>query len=406
MTAPYSLFPPNSGGRIHILSSLKPVAEHVNLYLLAFLNQSEWYNYLSNRSEITEQYYQIFKSVNFIPRPLLPYEMEGKYRKLAHFLTHTFFGLPLMDVSYYDSTYIKKAGELIDLYNIDLIEVHQLHLAFIKRFYQHIPAILVEQNYEHELWPFWTRNGKKIGDRVWNQFGKLSRKYAYQIEVENTWKFEGRCFISLDEMKRAKFTNGKIFWLPTGIEPDPNEKVIEQGKMKILWVGGFDWFPNAEGAIWFAKECWPLLKERANQMEFHFIGSNPPTELVELHNGKNMFVHGFVSDIDEFWRNSDVFIVPLRSGGGIRIKIIEALRAGIPVVTTHKGCEGFPYEDRIDLLIADDPNDFVNNIIRLCEDLELRKSLSKNGKALIEQYFTPSQIGERKIYIYKAVLES
>jgi glycosyltransferase involved in cell wall biosynthesis len=405
VATPYPLFPANNGGRIHVVSSLKPVSKQVNLHLLAFLSASELNDFNLRRSELLQQYYGIFKSVNFIARPLMPFELTGKFRKLRHLLLHTFYGLPLMDVSFFSQEYVKKARELIDRYSIDIIEGHQLHMAFLKRFIPKTPFILMEQNREHELWPFWEHVGRRVSDRLWNQFGKFSRKFAYQVEVENSWKIEARCFISLDDMKKAHMIAGKPFWFPPAVELDLNEREFskKRKRVEILWVGGFDWPPNAEGAIWFAKECWPILKPFSKKFIFHFIGSNPPAELTALHDGKNVLVHGFLADIEEYWHMADVFIVPLRSGGGIRIKIVEALNAGIPVVSTPKGCNGIPYEPGIDLLVADDPINFSNAILRLAKDPIYSQFLSRNGRTLVQNYFSLEAMGSRKMAVYQAV---
>jgi glycosyltransferase involved in cell wall biosynthesis len=250
----------------------------------------------------------------------------------------------------------------------------------------------MEQNREHELWPFWEHVGRRVSDRLWNQFGKFSRKFAYQVEVENSWKIEARCFISLDDMKKAHMIAGKPFWFPPAVELDLHEREFskKRKRVEILWVGGFDWPPNAEGAIWFAKECWPILKPFSKKFIFHFIGSNPPAELTALHDGKNVLVHGFLADIEEYWHMADVFIVPLRSGGGIRIKIVEALNAGIPVVSTPKGCNGIPYEPGIDLL-------------RLANDPIYSQFLSRNGRTLVQNYFSLEAMGSRKMAVYQAV---
>ena len=407
VTLPYSLFPANNGGRLHVLSTLKPVAEKVNLHLLAYLSPSDNQQFFNNRETLLKQYYTIFQSVNFLAKPLLPFELAGKRRKLFHFLLHTLYQLPLMDVSFYSPDFVRKARQLIKQYNIDLVEAHQLHVAFLKRFLPHIPVILIEQNREHELWPFWPHPGKKPGDLLWNQFGKLSRKFSYEVEVENKWKLDARCFISLDEMKKARMVAGKIFWMPPAVEESMSTRNYDNQirPVKVLWVGGFDWFPNAEGAVWFAKECWPHLKIYADRLEFHFIGTNPPADLLALHDNRTFFVHGFVADITSFWQDADLFIVPLRSGGGIRIKIVEALNAGIPVISTSKGCEGIPYEPNLDLIIADDPLEFSQSIMRLASESEFRKFLGTNGKDLIRRFFTLQAMGDRKMNVYYAVME-
>ena len=397
VVAPYHVFPTNSGSPIYMLSILKPVCQQVNLHLLAILNQDEQKEFGRNRDLLLPEYYKVFKTVQFCDKPQNLYDKKTQRSKLFHFMVHVFHGLPLMDISYYSPEVVRQARRIIERESIDLLEINQLHVAYIKKFFPKIPAILINHNNERDLYPF-SPAGYPLTKKL---FRGISQRNSYLVEAENAWKFDAMCYISQDEMNRSKSRYGKAYWLPPSIESDlHSEKDFNNKCFKVIYTGMFGWPPNAEGAIWFTKEILPLMRKQKNNIEFHFIGSNPPSELKKIHDGKQVFVHGYIEDISFFWKNADAFIVPLKSGGGIRIKIIEALNAGIPVITTAKGVEGLPCKPGRDLLVADDPTEFANMILKLADDKLLCQRLSANGKAYIHKYHNSEVIKKKKLEIY------
>jgi len=117
------------------------------------------------------------------------------------------------------------------------------------------------------------------------------------------------------------------------------------------------------------------------------VGKEPPRRIRRLHDGKQTLVFGYVEDLDEIYRQTGVFIVPLRMGGGIRIKILEALAQGLPVVTTSVGCEGIGAEPGRHLLIGDTAADFADSVTKLLLEPALRNKLGGEGRDYVRSRF-------------------
>lgn len=403
VVTPYPLLPAHSGGRLYTLSTIRPLASDYRYHLLAFANREESGEFRKNRKELTEEYHDIFESFHFEERPPMPCEMTSRIGVLSHLAVHALWGLPLMDVSYYRRQAVAAARSLIQKHNIDLLEVHHLHTAFFRRFIRDIPAVMVNHNIESELWPFWTHDGNGVAGRLWNFFGRKSRKNGHDIEILNKLGFGAKTFLSLVDKEKAEPGGCPLYLLPMSIAPDLSEKKFNKEKFVVLWIGGFSWTPNSEAALWFVNEIWPLVRKKfSGLIEVHFIGAGPPEELLGIQDGRTVFVHGYVKDTGKYLEEADAFIVPLKNGGGTRIKIVEAMNAGIPVVTTSKGCEGLPVKTGEDVLVADSPDDFAGAVVRLAGSIELRRVLSDNGRRYCADYHSPARVAEIKRKVYEA----
>lgn len=162
---------------------------------------------------------------------------------------------------------------------------------------------------------------------------------------------------------------------------------------QVLFVGSMDYAANVDGAIELLREIAPRLTFADAQIAL--VGALPPPELHEAAAAAPVPVRvaGRVDDIAEWWRSSRVLAVPLRIGGGTRLKILEAMAHGLPVVTTSLGCEGLDVEHGRDLVIADDPADFATWVDRLLGDDALAEKLSAGGRATVERHYDWRMIG-------------
>jgi glycosyltransferase involved in cell wall biosynthesis len=152
----------------------------------------------------------------------------------------------------------------------------------------------------------------------------------------------------------------------------------------ILFVGGMHWPPNAEGVLWFVQQVMPLVKKRVPKARLLAVGKSPPEQ---LRNFDNVEVPGFIEDLEPFWRKSRVFIAPLRAGGGMRVKILDAWAHGLPVVSTAIGAEGIASQDGDDILLADEPQMLARQLSRVLLDNNLAQSLAASGRAKVEECY-------------------
>ncbi|MFH8087098.1 MAG: glycosyltransferase, partial [Candidatus Aenigmatarchaeota archaeon] len=166
----------------------------------------------------------------------------------------------------------------------------------------------------------------------------------------------------------------------------------------IMFLGGFNHLPNVDGVKWFVKEIFPEIKKHLPDLKFYVVGSEPPKEILTLKS-RDIIVTGYVKDLEPYLENSRVFVAPLRYGAGVKGKINMAMAHGLPVVTTSIGAEGMHLIDGENALIADNPKDFAEKVVKLYTDEELWKKLSKNSIEHTKKYFSYERAKERILEI-------
>ncbi|MBL7969964.1 MAG: glycosyltransferase family 4 protein [Prolixibacteraceae bacterium] len=162
----------------------------------------------------------------------------------------------------------------------------------------------------------------------------------------------------------------------------------------LFHIGALDWAPNQEGLIWFLNNCWPKIHEQYPDLKFYLAGRNAPEWFERLIKFKGVEYLGEISDAYDFINSKAVMVVPLFSGSGMRIKIIEGMALGKPIVTTDIGTEGIPTENENNILIANDVDQFIKAVTRLINDRELSDRIGRNAIGFIqEKYDNLSQAG-------------
>lgn len=171
---------------------------------------------------------------------------------------------------------------------------------------------------------------------------------------------------------------------------DPSDKPVVQPvarPTRIVSLGVMYWPPNAEGALWFAREVWPQLHAQYPEAIFTVVGKNPPEDLKVLHGHDSIEVLGFVPDLDQVLAETAVFVVPLRAGGGMRVKILDTWCWGLPIVSTTIGAEGIQIQDGENILIADEPAALTQAVARAYQDQDLNQRLRYSGRRWVEEKY-------------------
>jgi glycosyltransferase involved in cell wall biosynthesis len=160
------------------------------------------------------------------------------------------------------------------------------------------------------------------------------------------------------------------------------------------------WHPNRDAVRFFLTEVWPGLVKEIPDLRLFLIGRNPPKEARTAPHAGRIEAPGFVDDVRRYLARSHVFIVPIRVGGGTRLKIVDAMAAGKAVVSSAIGYEGLRVVDGEHLVRADSPEEYQDKIERLLKDRSLRKDLGKRARSLVEKEYAWQVVGEkiRKVY--------
>ncbi len=219
-----------------------------------------------------------------------------------------------------------------------------------------------------------------------SEAGKLQR-----LETETIGKFDNVAWVTEEDRQsfapRSATSLTRECVIPIATDPSARQPARREGPFRVTFLGGMHWPPNAEGIRWFAKEVWPKVVRRAGSAVLTVVGKGAPAELELMQRAGRADVQGYVEDLDAVLDETAVFVVPLLSGAGMRVKILDAWSAALPVVSTTVGAEGMLYRDGENLLLGDTAEAFADAIVRLLEDPALAKRLGDGGRSTVEQSY-------------------
>ncbi len=175
--------------------------------------------------------------------------------------------------------------------------------------------------------------------------------------------------------------------IPIAVDPQARLRMHRERPFRVTFLGGLHWPPNAEGVRWFTDAIWPAVARAAPEAVFTVIGKAPLGRAHRSDATSRVEVTGYISDVDRYIAETAAFVVPLKTGAGMRVKILDAWCWGLPVISTTLGAEGTGGEDGEHLLLADDEDHFAEQVIRVLQDPGLATRLSDNGRAMVEQRY-------------------
>ncbi len=292
-----------------------------------------------------------------------------------------------------------KLKELVNQFDYDVVQMETIYLSHyvdIVKTNSNALVALRAHNIEHEIWDRITQNTRFLPKRWY--IHKLTQQLK-NYEVDHLNKYDFIAAISNKDLLNIKslgYKNGAIF-TPVGVDV-AGLKITrsreDQSPFKIGFIGSLDWTPNHQGIRWFIREVWPSLKEKFSDVELHIAGRNTPKSLLQ-QNVDRLFVHGEVNDAQEFVQSCHAMVVPLFSGSGMRVKIIESMTLGCPTVTTSVGLEGINAKHRKHIAIANTKEEFVKELSELIQSPVHRKRMASNAhKFILENYDNLRLVGE------------
>jgi glycosyltransferase involved in cell wall biosynthesis len=156
-----------------------------------------------------------------------------------------------------------------------------------------------------------------------------------------------------------------------------------------MTMGTLHYPPNADGIRWFTQEVFPLVRDHIPKATLTIVGKNPPADFLQLQEQFPgvISVTGYVPDLTPYMEKAAIMVVPVRAGGGMRVRILEAFARGLPVVTTTIGLEGIDARPGEEVLVADTPADFADTVTRLLKDKVLQDNLAAKGRQLAKRCY-------------------
>ncbi|PID91271.1 MAG: hypothetical protein CSA96_09260 [Bacteroidetes bacterium] len=297
----------------------------------------------------------------------------------------------------------RKLKDLLNRETFDLVQLEGpypgYYLKTIRK-YSKAKIALRAHNVEYLIWQQKARHTEKTIERLYLRI--LSRRLRkWETEIVNACDL----LVPISPVDEACFRKtgfgGPALTIATGLSiEDYPLSPLPEGR-EIFFIGALDWLPNQEGIRWFIEKVFRGLTERIPELLFHIAGRNAPPSFVEKLQHKNIRFHGEIENAQAFMRDHSIMIAPLLTGSGIRIKILEALAMGRPVLTTSKGAEGIDARHEKELLIADTPEDFGQQCLKLIENRELCLSIAEKGRVLVREKFDTFALSTRLSRFYE-----
>ena len=243
---------------------------------------------------------------------------------------------------------------------------------------------------------------------IWERHVKAARTPLHRayFRLQARKMFEWECFVCRraahviavseadEQVMRQRFGVKHISWVPTGVDLDHfvRPEAAPPPLYDLVFVGSMDWMPNIDGVNWFFAEILPLIRAQKPDCRVAIVGRRPPASIVSQGSDPLITITGTVPDVRPYLWQSAVSIVPLRVGGGTRLKIFEAMAAGTPVVSTTVGADGLPLRHGETVRIADSPVNFAAECLDLLQHEEARKEMAARALELVRSSFSWAQV--------------
>ena len=296
--------------------------------------------------------------------------------------------------------------QVLDKYEFDIVICESIFTApyidTIRRL-SSARILLRSHNLEFSIWHRIARS-KKTGLR--KTYLKILTKQLKDYEVGLLKEIDGLIAINPDELKHYKRLGlkKKSITIPFAVDLEKYRPDSEMEARSVFHLGSMDWQPNLEGVEWLIKKVWPLVIKDAPDLKLYLAGRRMPEWLLQIQQ-EGVEVIGEVEDAQSFIKSKNIMVIPLKSGGGMRVKLIEALALGKPVVSTPLGANGVSIKDGKNILIARHPKEFAKAILKLANGNGKAKEMGMSGRELVEEQYETELLSKKLIDFLKSLLK-
>jgi glycosyltransferase involved in cell wall biosynthesis len=371
-------YPPDGGHHLRTFNVLKILARRHEIYFVGFAQDKREFKYIPEIKKFCEtvDIYEVSKT---------------GYNKSFMLLAceNLFSKYPLIARRYFIQEARVRIEQLLDRYPIDLVHMDMLALGMYKGILKDTPVILTNHNVESLRIYRWMQIEKNpfLKSFLFYQYWKL-RAFERGICPE----FD-RCVVVSEydkEYLKGLCSHDNFVVIPNGVDTayfKPEPEAVE--KNRLVWVGGMTGPYNSDAVDFFIQKIWSLVKDKAPGVTVDFAGGGPTQTLRnKASEDPSVQVLGFVPDIRPIVQRASVFIAPIRIGSGTKIKVLNAMAQGKPVVATTTAAEGIDVTPGENILISDDPKEFAEKIVYLLGHERLAREMGTRARELIERRYS------------------
>ena len=383
--------PTNDGHCLRTYNLLRQVSKKHEIYLLSFVKYPEEYDHIDELKGLC-------KHIEYFSLK----ENHSSSRNVLSLALNVFSHKPFVAQKYDTHEMRDSIKNILSREKIDLIHLDMLPLYCYHDLFSGIPTFLNQHNIESALLL-----------RQVEAESNIFRKYFFSIQQQRLEKFEKKALAGVSRVavcseqdrllvkKYAPSANVRV--IPNGVDLDLFQPsgAFDEDPDTLVFVGGLNWYPNRDGMEWFDRDILPEIIKLKPSIKVHLVGRS---EKINWAHPDCFVEHGFVDDIRPYLERAAVFIVPLRVGGGTRLKILDAMGMGKAIVSTSIGAEGLGTEHGTELLLADATTSFAKDVITLLNDYKYRHQLSQNARKFVLSSYGWDAIGQSLSQSYDDLL--
>jgi len=389
-------FPPKGGNLQRSYNLIKELSKTHELTLLSF-NQSK----IINSTELAQAAQKHFSEFCTIYDAI---KIESEYSKIKkiYLLLKSLLPWHTYTVSWLESKeFAKKLNALLSNNHFDIIHVDTISLAPYVSNLKNVKVVLNHHNIESAM----------MLRRAENENNLFKKLYFYQegiklqkLEREICNKFDLNITCSDLDSERLKSVAGvtDCISIPNGVDLDYFQPMATQIKPKsLVFAGGLSWYPNLDAMTFFLKSVWPELVRQVPDISLTVIGKNPPAWMLDMQKEySNLYVTGFVDDVRPYLAEAQIYICPIKDGGGTKLKVLDALAMGKALIADAIACEGIDVVNNESVIFASTPTEYIEKIKFLIAHPAIAEELSLNGVQLIKDLYGFQSIGKKMADIY------
>ncbi len=366
-------YPPNKGDKLRAFNILKHLSQKHELDLACLLDSPHEQSYATDLEPYCNQIFCEHIS------PLMT--------KL-NYLRYLFSKYPLTLAHFYSAGFRQKLTHWLKREKYDLIYVYSAAMSQYVLDVDHIPKLLDLVDADCRKWLDYA------------EYARFPLSYIYRLEGKRTQEYEKRvcpgfaaCTVVSEAEKHILeqfITTKNLYAVANGINQAryKSYQTTEKPTLpSLLFVGGMFYFAYIDGILHFYNQAFDKIRAVFPKLKFYIVGADPAPEVLKLNRDPNVRVTGYVEDVVTYLKQATVYVVPLRMAPGLQNKILEAMAMGIPVVSTSAAIQGIDAQPGRDVLVADDPGAFAEEVIKLLKNPALRQELAQNAKKLIDQKY-------------------
>jgi glycosyltransferase involved in cell wall biosynthesis len=370
-------YPPDSGVKFKTFHVLKHLCRTNKVYLVSF---SE--NKYNQSQELKLR--QFCVGVKTFYRPIIS---KFSLFFISSYIHSLLLIRPYVIYKFFDWRMEKYIDTILKKNNFEILYIDNIHMAqYIPKWFR---GRIVYDSHEIEYLTYFSFIHESIPTLLKLLYLMESIKLYF---YEKHWMSKFDFIFTISELDKATFAKmgfpiNKISCLPIPFKVKRTYRENIQ-KPTITFIASLSWLPNRKGLEWFIENVFPLVKVKIPEIKLTVVGKDEQGFYKKYHNCKSIKFLGYAKKIRTIYKNSSVIVVPIFSGGGIRIKILDAMSHGIPVVSTSKGAEGVTLKSNKEIIIADTLEDFALGIIKILTDRKFTLNLSHRSRRFMKKYYS------------------